>query len=77
MKKFLFSLIAIVSIAVACNPEESKDAPAVSFETALPVVSDASASFKIAVNNYSGTTAVEIPVIAKVEHKTYTLKIRL
>jgi hypothetical protein len=63
MKKFLFSLIAIVSIAVACNPEESKDAPAVSFETALPVVSDASASFKIAVNNYSGTTAVEIPVI--------------
>ena len=63
MKKILFSLLAIVYIAVACNPDDAKERPAVSFETALPVISDADATLKIAVNNYSGTDAVEIPVV--------------
>ena len=55
-------LLAAVSFA-ACNPDEAKESPAVSFETALPVMADGSATFKIVVNNYTGTDPVTIPVI--------------
>ena len=47
MKKFLFALLAVVAVAAACNPEDAKELPAVSFEAALPVISDASATFNI------------------------------
>ena len=63
MKKFLFALLAVVAVAAACNPEDAKNSPAVSFETALPVISDASATFKIVTQNYTGSEAVSIPVV--------------
>ena len=62
MKKFLFALLAVVAVAAACNPEDAKELPAVSFEAALPVISDASATFNIVALNYTGSEPVTIPV---------------
>jgi hypothetical protein len=61
MKKFFFAICALAAVATACTPEV-ETSPAVSFETALPVVAGEVATFTITVADYSGTEAVTIPV---------------
>lgn len=61
MKKIMFMICALAAVAVACT-SETKEVPAVSFETAIPVTSGEIATFKIAVADYSGTDPVSIPV---------------
>lgn len=61
MRKIFVLLLATVAVAVACTPE-SKVKPAVSFETALPITADASATFQIVVQDYTANEAVSIPV---------------
>ena len=61
MKKIVFAICALVAVAAACTPE-NKVTPAVSFETALPVVAGEVATYTIAVADYAGTDPVTIPV---------------
>ena len=61
MKKILFAICALVAVAAACTPE-NKVTPAVSFETAIPVVAGEVATYTIAVADYAGTAPVTIPV---------------
>lgn len=61
MKKIFFAFCALVAVAAACTPE-NKVTPAVSFETALPVVAGEVATYTIAVADYAGTDPVTIPV---------------
>ena len=61
MKKILFAICALVAVAAACTPE-NKVTPAVSFETAIPVVAGEVATYTIAVADYAGTEPVTIPV---------------
>ena len=62
MKKFLFPLLAVLTVAAACNTEEIKVFPAASFVTASPVIEDECAIFKIALHNYSVGESVSFPV---------------
>ena len=62
MKKFLFPLLAVLTIAAACNTEEIKVFPAASFVAAVPAMEDECAIFKIALHNYSGEEPVSFPV---------------
>ena len=61
MKKIFFAFCALVAVAAACT-QENKVTPAVSFETALPVVAGEVATYTIAVADYAGTDPVTIPV---------------
>ena len=61
MKRIVFAICALVAVAAACTPE-NKVTPAVSFETALPVVAGEVATYTIAVADYAGTDPVTIPV---------------
>ena len=61
MKRIVFAICALVAVAAACTPE-NKVTPAVSFETALPVVAGEVATYTIAVVDYAGTDPVTIPV---------------
>ena len=61
MKRIVFAICALVAVAAACTPE-NKVIPAVSFETALPVVAGEVATYTIAVADYAGTDPVTIPV---------------
>ena len=61
MKRILFAICALVAVAAACTPE-NKVTPAVSFETALPIVAGEVATYSIAVADYTGTDPVTIPV---------------
>lgn len=61
MKKIFFAFCALVAVAAACTPE-NKVTPAVSFETALPIVAGEVATYTIAVADYAGTDPVTIPV---------------
>lgn len=61
MKKLILMISAFAAIAVACT-NETKETPAVSFETALPIVAGEVATYTITVADYSGTDPVRIPV---------------
>ena len=61
MKKLFLILSVVAAAAVACTPEAAKK-PAVSFETALPVVAGEISTFTITVADYAGTDPVTIPV---------------
>ena len=61
MKRIVFAICALVAVAAACTTE-NKVTPAVSFETALPVVAGEVATYTIAVADYAGTDPVTIPV---------------
>jgi hypothetical protein len=74
MKKIFAMMLAALTLSVACT--EEKALPSVSFESALPVVAGEQASFSIAISNYTGTEAVEIPVVVAgdaVEGEDYTI----
>ena len=62
MKKIFALMCAVSVVFAACTPEGAGILPAVSFESAVPVVSDGVATFKIATANYDGTEPVTIPV---------------
>lgn len=62
MKKFLFFIVAAVTAFVACNPDASETKPAVSFESALPLLDGANGVFRVVVNDYAGTDPITIPV---------------
>lgn len=59
MKKIFVMMLAALTLSVACTEEETL--PAVSFESAFPVVAGEQATFTIAVSNYTGVDAVTIP----------------
>ena len=61
MKRIVFAICALVAVAAACTTE-NKVTPAVSFETALPVVAGEVTTYTIAVADYAGTDPVTIPV---------------
>lgn len=61
MKRILFAICALVAVAAACTPE-NKVTPAVSFETALPIIAGEVTTYTIAVADYAGTDPVTIPV---------------
>ena len=61
MKKLFLILSVVAAAAVACTPEAAQK-PAVSFETALPVVAGEISTFTITVADYAGTDPVTIPV---------------
>ena len=63
MKRILSLMFAMAAVLVACNPSENDNRPAVSFETAIPVLADEVATFSIVVNGYQGLDAVTVPVV--------------
>ena len=74
MKKIFAMMLAALTLSVACTEEEAL--PAVSFESALPVLADGQATFSIAVSNYTGAEAVTVPVTLggdAVEGEDYTI----
>ena len=74
MKKIFAMMLAALTLSVACTEEEAL--PAVSFESALPVLADGQATFSIAVSNYTGAEAVTVPVSLggdAVEGEDYTI----
>lgn len=67
-------MLAVLTLSVACTEEEAL--PAVSFESALPVLADGQATFSIAVSDYTGAEAVTVPVTLggdAVEGEDYTI----
>ncbi len=62
MKKFLFFVVAAAAVFVACDPNASETKPAVSFESALPLLDGSNGIFKVVVNDYAGTDPITIPV---------------
>lgn len=62
MKKIFTLMCALAVVFSACTSNEMTTEPSVSFETAVPVISDGTATFKIVVAEYEGTEAVSIPV---------------
>lgn len=63
MKKILAMMCVAASVFAACTPEEdSATLPSVSFESAVPVAADGTATFKIVTANYTAAEAVTIPV---------------
>lgn len=74
MKKIFAMMLAALTLSVACTEEEAL--PAVSFESALPVLAEGQATFSIAVSNYTGAEAVTVPVTLggdAVEGEDYTI----
>ena len=74
MKRIFAMMLAALTLSVACTEEEAL--PAVSFESALPVLADGQATFSIAVSNYTGAEAVTVPVTLggdAVEGEDYTI----
>ena len=75
MKKVLFAILAAMTVLfVSCDPDEAVR-PTVSFETAVPIMSDGVATIRILVQNYSGE-AVTVPVTfggTAVEGTDYTV----
>ena len=75
MKKVLFAILAAMTVLfVSCDPDEAVR-PTVSFETAVPIMSDGVATIRISVQNYSGE-AVTVPVTfggTAVEGTDYTV----
>ena len=62
MKKIFTLMCTLAVVFSACTSNEMTSVPSVSFETAVPVISDGTATFKIVVAEYEGTEAVSIPV---------------
>lgn len=63
MKKILAMMCIAASVFAACTPEDdSANLPSVSFESAVPVAADGTATFKIVTANYTAAEAVTIPV---------------
>lgn len=63
MKKKLALMCIAASLFAACTPEDdSANLPSVSFESAVPVAADGTATFKIVTANYTAAEAVTIPV---------------
>ena len=62
MKKFFAVMCAFAVVLSACTSKEETTLPSVSFETAVPVSSDGTATFKIVTVDYTATEAVTIPV---------------
>ena len=62
MKRFLFGMLASLAVFAACEQSQEDKRPAVSFETAIPVMADEVATFSIAVHGYEGLEEVTVPV---------------
>ena len=63
MKKKLAFMCIAASVFAACTLEDdSANLPSLSFESAVPVAADGTATFKIVTANYTAAEAVTIPV---------------
>lgn len=62
MKRMFYLVLAALAIVTACQKEISENAPSVSFASAIPVTVDGTATLTLAVENYTGTEAVTVPV---------------
>ena len=62
MKKTLFSMFVALAVLTACEQSQEDNRPAVSFETAIPIMANEVATFSIVVNGYEGMDPVTIPV---------------
>ncbi len=61
MKKIIFMLAAVSVLFAACE-KTPEIKPAVSFETAVPVLTEGVATLTLKVDQYTGTEAVTVPV---------------
>ena len=62
MKKIFAMMCTAAVMFAACTPEDAVVIPSVSFESAVPVAADGTATFKIVTADYSAAEAVTIPV---------------
>lgn len=62
MKRFILAFAAAIALFAACNPADKDYKPTVSFETAVPVVSDGVATLKITTSGFTTADPVTIPV---------------
>ena len=55
-------MFAALAVLTACEQSQEDNRPAVSFETAIPIMANEVATFSIVVNGYEGMDPVTIPV---------------